>query len=493
MKPLVGFVALMLLLCSTVVFGQTESQSGFGYPALDAVSYNYGGGSARAMGMGYAFVGVANDVSGGIWNPAGLWILEGPMVSSSYSIYSPAGEFTHTLTDKITKNDIGLNAIGHFSFVAPVRIKGHPWVFNFNFNRDNEYSDEFDHVTLVSNRLNPDTFVEDQGYMSRFNVGASTRLYRQFSMGFTLNIITAKRFFDVQFNDLFDIIIDPTYGTTAELFFSDRRLDSISSNGFNFTIGTMMKGEKYSIGAVLHTPYTIKHSNDITSSTLVTLAGLVDVDNTSTIFVVDEVSKQDIPLSFAFGVGLFPSEDVTLSMDINYQNYGSTNWYYRTSMFFEPNGERTDTFEEIPIDWNNTIGLGFGAEYFLASKIGRIPLRAGFRFDQLPQPKEFDYFSTDVGYDSEMQPFQLAVPTLTRTATGRQTTTSFSLGSGIAWSRIELDFAYMYTGGASMKLENRIEYYFEDIDGNPQVGKTGSTFEWESKDHKFRFTFTGYF
>jgi long-subunit fatty acid transport protein len=494
MKPQFGFVIVALVLCVSVAFGQSEEQYTPGYPALDEVSYAYNGGSARAMAMGYAFVGLSDDVSGGIWNPAGLWALEGPIISSSYNLYTPAGEFFHTETLGSTKNDLGLNGLGHFSFVAPVRIKGHPWVFNFNYNRNNDYSDEMAFLAIAGNKLapGPDTFVEEKGYMRTFKAGASTRLYKQLSFGFTLNIIKAQRVIDVaQYLEAL-VIIDPIYGTTADLMASGQVIDSTTSDGFNFTLGMMWREEKYSIGAVVHTPYAIKHSSDRTRHEEMTINDLINIDNTSTIFVVDSLAKQDVPLSTVVGLALFPQEDLTLTLDMCYQNYGSTNWYHRTRTFFEANGDRIDFFEEFPIEWNNTMGVGLGAEYQMNSALGRIPLRAGVRWDQLPQTDEISFTSSNVAYDINSEPYGLDVFEVTRVAEGRQSTTSLSLGTGIAWSQIEIDFAYMFTSGSELNLTETV-IYFDESDEEDPVKQLESVYNWKRKAHEFRFTFTGYF
>jgi len=497
MKPLFGLVVLTVLICSSMAVGQTVEDQGIGYPALREANYNYFGGSARAMGMGYAFVGLSNDVSSGLWNPAGLWVLEGPIVSASYNVYSPAGQFSTTWSPVTTQNNLGMDAIGHFSLVAPVRIKGHPWVFTFNYNRNNEFSDKSAWVHSLASGLNPDSYDKEERYERTFNIGGSTRIYNQLSLGFTLNIMDASRVIDWTRLTARDTIITEVPLVTASLMESDELIDSTKSSGFNFNVGLMFKEDKFSVGAVVHTPFTIKHNSDRTRIITSTMNGLESIDNSSVEFVVDSLAKQDVPLSFILGGAFFPMEKLTLTLDATFQNYASTNWYYNTLRFFEPNGERTDTYEEIPIDWNNTFGIGSGVEYLVDSKYGRIPLRAGLRYDQLPQPADFSYFYTNyttqnVG-DSVIYTMQPYVTT-TRKASERQNTMSFSLGTGIHWSQIEIDIAYMYTSGAKLKWTEDASYYIgDDDDGNPVIVNLNMEREWEWKSHEFRFTFTGYF
>jgi long-subunit fatty acid transport protein len=454
------------------------------------------------MAMGYAFVGLADDVSGGLYNPAGLWVLEGPMISASFQLYSPADEFTYreeqilltNVVPGVTKNSLDMSGVGHFSFVAPVRIKGHPWVFNFNYRRNNDYT-----IESLVRQVNPvldysiDNIRQEEGQLRTFNFGASTRIYKQFSMGFTLNIIDAERATGYGTDFMQEIVIDPTYGTTGLLTVDEEVIDSTKSNGFNFTLGMMYKEKKFSLGGVVHTPYTITHNSDRTLSTVVAVNELINLDNSETLYVVDSVAKQDIPLSFALGLALFPRENLTLTADMVYQNYGSTDWYYRTGTFFEPNGDRIDFYDEIPIDWNNTIGFGAGMEYRLNSSFGRIPLRLGVRFDELPQSAKTTNTYSTVGYDSEGVPFELDGMNITRQLEDGQSTTSFSVGTGLAWSQIQLDFAYMYTTGGELEIHEVYDSYAEDGDGNPLVITESGTAFYEQETHEFRFTFTGHF
>lgn len=489
MKALVGIVTLSLLVCSSMALGQV----GFFDPSLSASSYSYHGGSARAMAMGYAFVGLANDVSSGLWNPAGLWILEKPMISGSYNLYSPAGEFSYNFGTGPVQNDLNINAIGHFSFVAPVRIKSHPFTFNFNYVRTNEFTEKSAFLSDLGGRLNPDTFFEQTNFLRSFGIGAGTRIYKQLSFGFTLNIYDGYQIETSVVNSVRDSVINEVYGIVVEKFTSDELIDSTVSNGFNFTLGLMMKDEKYSVGAVARTPFTIQHTSDLSEFVVTTENGLPSVAGSDTIYVMDNKSKQDIPLSIDVGVGFFPTENLTLTLDANFQNYGSTSWFEGTEWSISVSGERNDVYEEIPLDWNNTLGAGLGAEYLVDAGFikGLIPLRAGVRFDQLPKPKTFTIVRSNVGYDSNQQPYEMPVVGITRRAEDRQNLTSFSLGTGAHWSLINLDFAYRFSTGAELVVNQTLITYDENDPATPFTDEVDR--KWKQTTHEFRFTFTGYF
>ena len=72
---LVIFVFMVLLLVSTAVEAQITQTVEI------ASSPNPVGSGARALGMGGAFIGVADDATAASWNPAGLIQLETPEIS----------------------------------------------------------------------------------------------------------------------------------------------------------------------------------------------------------------------------------------------------------------------------------------------------------------------------------------------------------------------------------------------------------------------------
>jgi hypothetical protein len=451
MKRLVGLTALSLVLMAGAVMGQV------GYPAWNEISYTYQGG-----------------------NPAGIWVIESPMVSASYKIFRPAGKYTQTLTPVATENSLDISTIGDFSFVAPVRIKGHPYVLNFNYNHFNEniieeqfYGGFF--ADSITNQFNPDISSSDESYMRDYSFGFSTRVYRQLSFGATANIYDGRRLKKSVYQAAWTDTVSVINGIFNDQYRQYTTMDSTLSNGFNLIFGLMYKLEKVNVGAVVRTPFTMKHTTDYSLFQVATTNGLGNILYSDTTYVQDSLAKQQVPLSVGLGVGFFPKANLILALDLTYYRYGSTNWFYRDSTFFSASGKRTDYYTEVPIDWNNTFGVGAGVEYLLSTPYGQVPLRAGFRYDQLPQPKKFvdDYSYTVVESDT--------VTTINRIATDRQTMVSLSLGTGIHWSLINLDLAYRYSTGA------------ETDQSETSGGLTFWSNKLEQKTHEVRCTFTGFF
>jgi long-chain fatty acid transport protein len=122
------FAAAMLLISSRLAHGQTNAEVNAG------IQFNFSSPGARSLGLGGAFLGLADDATAAYTNPAGLTVLSKPEVSaegrrSSYTneytdhghaFGNPTGIGTDTvagLAAKSAKDDV--NSLSFVSFVYP--------------------------------------------------------------------------------------------------------------------------------------------------------------------------------------------------------------------------------------------------------------------------------------------------------------------------------------------------------------------------------------
>jgi long-subunit fatty acid transport protein len=87
MKNKVIIIFMLISLILPQVYGQSNFKSDVSKKGTTAAPFLSIGQSARAIGMGSAFVGVANDVSSMYWNPAGLTKAEGINVSFDHTLW----------------------------------------------------------------------------------------------------------------------------------------------------------------------------------------------------------------------------------------------------------------------------------------------------------------------------------------------------------------------------------------------------------------------
>ncbi len=513
MKTLAGLMLLALFLIPSGIFGQEAADDTTivdRNPTLYAASFTYRGAGARAFAMGDAFVGLSNDINAGTWNPAGLWQIEEPQVSMSYHRYDPNATYTNNQTPVATESNLNISSLGHFAFVAPVRLSGQPWTFTFNYLRGDQFTSESRSVSDVDSEINPNVFMEDQGNLLTYNLGLSTRVWRQLSLGFTLNIYDGNRQTDRAIQSVYDSLQYEIPPIPIRVFEIRRQLDSTTSSGVNFTLSAMYKFSKLSVGGVVYTPYKLTHETDRLNERLTTANGLPSEQDSDTTYVDNIRAKQEIPLSAIFGLGWTPTDRMTLTTDFIYQAYGSVGYETLDSFLIEPNGDREDFFTEVPINWNNTIGIGAGIEYMLETSLGTIPLRGGLRYDQLPRPKNFTISSEElIEVNPAAEPESRWEITdqkrVIQVASDRTNAIGFSIGTGIHWGRIHFDIGYRFTSGAETNIsETIVEYVDSDNDGfadftgpeDQEVPVTETVVRkqaFEDKSHEFRLTFTGFF
>jgi long-subunit fatty acid transport protein len=132
MKRLLGFLALAL-----IAGFQATGQSVYMDDAIRFSTAGLGTGG-RAVGLGGAFVGVANDYSALYWNPAGL-------VQSEYGEFSFGLSYLnfkdqssyYSLAQSKSNNSTNLNTLG---LVFPVPVSRGSFVLAFGYNRESNFT-----------------------------------------------------------------------------------------------------------------------------------------------------------------------------------------------------------------------------------------------------------------------------------------------------------------------------------------------------------------
>jgi len=102
-------------------------------------------GNARTLGMGNAFIGLANDVNSMLFNPAGLAQLKKLEFSTSLNYYSLGNnsEFFNTYLE----NSNSSTSLNQFSFAYPVPTYRGSLVFGFGYNK----MKDFNYATQICN------------------------------------------------------------------------------------------------------------------------------------------------------------------------------------------------------------------------------------------------------------------------------------------------------------------------------------------------------
>jgi len=463
---------VLLLLFAVTGMAQEEPPEDITRPPIEAYKFDFTGGGARAEGMGKAFIAISDDITAGSWNPAGLYIQGKPVLSFSYGSLAPRGSTNSSFLRTSEFDHTGsFGNVTAINFVSPIRIKGHHFVGSINYTRN---FDEFQGWALSWPEVwifdvfgQEDTFDLDHSLSSEFhgglnsvNVGFGTRLYKNLTFGTSLNIYTGETVGELHQTTTYDRWPSSSIGQYMRQLDLVTVIDTNKFSGYNVTIGFKLEGERLDAGLIVRTPFamSIKTGRSIHG---VQKQGGIDEGELSpvfdyTVYYDDLLAKYNMPLMVGAGVAYRATENLLLAADAEYRPFSGGKIDLRDSLRIDPGGHNEEYFTKVDPKWNNVFAVRLGGEYLRETGIGLIPMRAGLGYVPVPSP-DIDISggtSTVVSYD-------------------------FSLGTGIHWSQIHLDWAYTFT--TSERASN------VDIYGLPFFE------EQKNRNHHFNFTFTGYF
>ncbi len=482
----------LTLLCFLILTTTAYSQE-------QGLFFNFFGGGARSEGMGEAYIALSDGAAGGGWNPAGLYLHERTFMGFSYGFLIPRGDYEFYVSPA-RQLDYGhdgtVGGINNWSIITPMRIKGHPFVFNISTTRF------FDVYYRFGERLfdwsegnpsdptddnDPNAFYERTGGINSFNLGFGTRLYKRFSFGAIANIY----FGSVVTDETRLLDFQTTKDENPYLMKIDSRVfDSTSYSGFNMTLGLKYDGEKLKAGLMARTPFTLRGNSDTTLIMQSTGNG-VEIDiidslspfRTQTVYVDNKTSKMDMPLMIGFGLAYNVKENWIIAGDAEFRGFGGKKVQTLDSLQLTASGDRVEYFSEVDPNWSDVWSLRIGMEYTFNTKIGQIPVRIGARKENLPEGTVTGYDviyqgpkstngQPDPGYNDSTRVFYSY-----SFADNKTRGQSLSFGTGIHWSQIMIDIAYTYTN-----YEQGI-YRATDLLRSKNI--------W--KNHHLNFSFTGYF
>jgi len=415
MKRFLVFVCVFLMFSFTL-YSQTMLENQFSGPL---------GSGARAMGMGGAFIAVADDATATSWNPGGLGQIEHIEVSGVGSYY----DYTR-LEPSLSMHNFFAGTAYHtgdswsfdfFSISVPIRpIKSSDFkivlqysyqrFINMNINSQTN-AIAFQNISTEYHGVIPVIWMEE-GYIYKseqyeggldshsFSIGA--KLTSWANVGLTVNFWTNG----FSGGEYIEEAFSATNLLTGETFTGWRQEENLSSANFTGTsinIGALFHvTDSFNIGLVYKNEFIFQDKDD---------AGNLK-------------SEVHYPASYGIGLAYRPLDNLTLAADFTFTEWsegriehGGNVFYFPLSdlSFMETIPEETQEFKQMY--QHDTYQLRFGGEYVFISEDFLIPLRAGIYFDK-------QYFA-----DANN-----AIPLYS----------GITLGAGVVWKGIVIDFAINY-------------------------------------------------
>lgn len=392
------------------------------------------GSGARAVGMGGAFISIADDATAASWNPAGLIQLERPEISMVGGCFNRRWNFSSDIHPEIdnTSNSDDFN-INYFSATYPFHFYK-DMVVSVNYQRLYEFKQNFSHQynysSLGVDLLRDIDFSKD-GYVGALGLGCAVRITPTLSLGATLNIWTDQLFWRNGWKETYSEHGTGTQGGVPVTIYTQITDEYSRFRGLNANLGLLWDMNKWlRFGAVLKTSFDASISHKFSFRQKSIFESPVNQIVSSEHVVSEEVELR-MPLSYGFGVAWRVSDALCFDLDVyrtEWSEYLLTDSQNNT---FSP----IDGRPEKDSDVEDTIQVRIGGEYLFIGQERQIvvPVRGGIFYD--PEPSH-----------GTVKDFY-----------------GIAVGSGIAYRKFIFDIAYQVRWGRSVDTGNVIATSSADI------------------------------
>lgn len=385
-----------------------------------SIPFSFANPGARSLGMGGAFIGLADDATAAYTNPAGLTQLRQIEIAAegrdtSFSTpFVDSGNLTtvpfSTAGLRVREDDSSTNNLSYFSVIVPADR----WSFAFYRHELANFSSDFRTSAALYFDGNPLFMTESSIDLKIVNWGVATafRVNDRVSLGFGLS----RYDFDLHSN--------------TGRFFENRplRLQSALQDGDDHALGWNL-GARFGLSESLSLGATYRHAPrfDYTSQIIGLSDGNTPFPSPEQQFGPAEVNF-NVPDVFGIGLSWRPIDRFVVNVDVNRVRYSELT--DDISTFFDISSTRRLKLED-------GTEVHIGAEYTFAGMTHPFSIRAGIwhdprhsvSFDGVPRP---DTFPNNVTFD-ELFAAQYAG--------GRGAEKHYAIGGGWAFSKFQLDFA----------------------------------------------------
>ncbi len=361
----------------------------------------------KALAMGGAFVGLADDFSAVFWNPAGIAQFDKKYIgfhgtdiipSMTYTLETPTPIGPVTLVD--TKSMTEHFLAGMIAYYQPITEN---LVAGFAVYAPSGLGIEWPGEDL-GNIAGPPLFPPDSStkwrskiFVLSFSPALAFKLSDQVLFGATVNINYGS-FETSQYGGSALVPIPPVAVNLGQ-----QNLD-LNGWGIGATFGLLIKpSDMISLGFTFRTPSKITFKGTTMVAGIPQLAPLVGPIDATT----DVEADVTFPMWLAGGIAVKPVDGLTLTFDAQYTQWSKIQEI--EIIFTDPVWAQLMALTEgnkLTLEWENKVVLRFGAEYMVTDKFA---LRAGYYRDPSPAPDktmnillpiaDFNVFAFGIGYN----------------------------------------------------------------------------------------------
>lgn len=380
---------------------------------------------ARALGMGNAYTGVANDFSALYWNPAGLAQMQ--YGEFSFGLSQLNHRNTSTFFDEQVSSSNNTTALNSLGLALPVEVRRGSLVFGFGFQRHGSYTTglEFegfnpfssiiqayaaDSTSYPSNITLPEELklaiadtntglfnspirdrvlqagqVLEGGGVNHWSFGGAIDIARNLSVGATLTYASGSYTYDRTYTERDARNVYAVFPFDFDELTIDDYVESDLS-GFGATLGLLYRDpERFRFGVAVKTPMTYAVNESYSTTARATFDNN-DVAPADGPYVDEGGVEYDVvtPWVFSAGASAIVLRDLLLSADIEFTDWTQTEFADAPSTLIAKN-------KEIKRLFRATANLRGGLEYNIRD-LG-VRLRGGFLYAPSPfsgDPSEYD-------------------------------------------------------------------------------------------------------
>lgn len=389
-----------------------------GQTAVDAIRIveNEIGFGTRALGMGGAYAGSANDYSAVYWNPAGLADVQGTNFFGevSHLSFNNNATFSGTLTED-SQNYTRLRSVG-IAYAFPTYQGSFAMAFGYNrvkdfdqnllfsgFNQNsNDLSFEIDGTDYLFDQ-DVDQFeqISDDGGLDQWNIGAGVALSPNFNAGVTATVWSGSSDYQFSFRQEDNENNFSQFPADFDVYRLNRTLiTDYSALSLKFG-GMFHMPSGLQLGVAVGLPVTFHIDETFTESDLLIFDdGTEDPIDGDPSFFEYEVQT---PLYLDAGAS-FSLSDLTLAGSIRYRDWSQTKFKIDSDLLDNP--DYVDLLDEnrlISQDYDATMQYNLGGELFLRGFNTKV--RAGYAV--LPSPVKNTELDLDRTYITAGLGFQI--------------------------------------------------------------------------------------
>ena len=385
---------------------------------------NFAGLGVRAMGMGGAYTGVADDFTAVFWNPAGLAQIEQREVYVAFLRNGMANDAI--LAGTATSSELTNTRFGSMGFVYPYPVYRGSLVFAAGFNRVKDFDWSLQIQGFVAqDSLQADDSFRHEGELSMTSLAAAADISPSISLGVALNIVSGEDESTSEFVstdlDSLNYFVEKRY-KDQEVFLDEYNTSYTAALGV--LVRTPREDPKVRFGATVSTgpTYEINYTLKAPPEDQFSLIEYDDgrVEESASITFRDSY-KISTPLEFGVGGSIRPVPELLLAASLHVSEWSQAEYRGRDEVDLRANAEFETQYEDVT-------RYHLGVEYLVPSIA--LDLRAGFYSDPIPFVGPRD---PDRTVDPESNPI----------ITAKQDRRYVTLGAGLMFEEVmRLDVAW---------------------------------------------------